>query len=101
MPMIHFNIMNTVNASTSFSGFQLRMGRSLRILPPFVLANLIDNLEAMLDAAKIIERLANNIAQAHNNFLKAKVNQAHHMNKHCGKEIKFDVGNKVMLNTFH
>ncbi len=55
MPMIHFNIMNTVNASTGFSGFQLCMGRPPRVLPPFVLAKLIDNLEATLDAAKIIE----------------------------------------------
>ncbi len=101
MLMICFNIMNTVNASTGFSGFQLCLGRSPRILLPFVPANLIDGSQALVDAAMIIERLNNDTTQAHNNLIKAKVNQAHHANKHRGKEIKFKIGDKVMLNTFH
>ncbi len=101
MPMICFNIMNTVNALTGFSGFQLCIGRSPRILLPFVPANLIDGSQASVDAAMIIEWLNNDTTQAHDNLIKAKVNQAHHANKHQGKEIKFEIGDKVMLNTFH
>lgn len=101
MPLIRFNIMNTVNASTGFSGFQLWMRRSPRILPPFVPPHLIDGDKAGIDVAKIITQLSNDTAQAHDNLIKAKVNQAHHANKHRGKEIKFDVGDKVMLSTFH
>ncbi len=101
MPMICFNIMNTVNASTGFLGFQLRLGHSPRILLPFVPANLIDGSQALVDAAMIIKQLNNNTVQAHDNLIKGKVNQAHHANKHRGKEIKFEISDKVMLNTFH
>ena len=34
LPWIRFNIMNTVNKSTSFTPFQLCMGRSPRVIPP-------------------------------------------------------------------
>ena len=39
LPQIRFNIMNTVNKSTSFTPFQLRMGRSPRVIPPSSLQN--------------------------------------------------------------
>jgi hypothetical protein len=35
LPRVLFDIMNTVNASTGFSGFQMKTGTSPRILPPF------------------------------------------------------------------
>ena len=34
LPHVRFAIMNTVNTSTGFSPFQLKTGRSLRIIPP-------------------------------------------------------------------
>src|SRR5271163_3167755 len=34
LPIIYFNLMNTVNKSTGFSPLQLRCGRSPRLLPP-------------------------------------------------------------------
>jgi hypothetical protein len=34
LPIIRFNMMNSVNASTGYSGFQLRMGQSPRVIPP-------------------------------------------------------------------
>ena len=36
LPRIRFQMMNTVNASTGFSQFQLRMGRSPPLIPPLV-----------------------------------------------------------------
>lgn len=45
LKLIRFNIMNTVNASTRFSGFQLRMGRSPRIIPLLVPTQLPDTAE--------------------------------------------------------
>lgn len=36
LPKICFDIMSSVNASMGFSGFQLRMGRSPRVMPPIV-----------------------------------------------------------------
>jgi len=35
LPLIRFQIMNSVNGSTGYSGFQLLMGRSPRLIPPF------------------------------------------------------------------
>ena len=36
LPRIRFDIMNSVNASTGFSNFQIRMGRSPHLIPPLV-----------------------------------------------------------------
>ena len=36
LPLIRFNIINTVNKSTGFSPFQLRMGQSAHVIPPLV-----------------------------------------------------------------
>ena len=36
LPLVHFNLMNTVNISTGFSPFQLQMGQSPRLIPPLV-----------------------------------------------------------------
>ena len=36
LPLIGFQIMNSVNASTGYSGFQLLMGRSPRLILPFL-----------------------------------------------------------------
>jgi hypothetical protein len=36
LPRVRFDIMNTINASTGFSPFQLRMGRLPRVIPPLV-----------------------------------------------------------------
>jgi hypothetical protein len=33
LPRIHFDIMNSVNASTGFSNFQIRLGRSPQLIP--------------------------------------------------------------------
>jgi hypothetical protein len=42
LPLVRFNIMNTINKSTGFSPFQLRMGRSARVIPPLVSSTIID-----------------------------------------------------------
>ena len=36
LPLVRFNIMNTINKSTGFSPFQLRMGHSPRVIPPLI-----------------------------------------------------------------
>jgi hypothetical protein len=42
LSLIWFYMMNTINASTGFSGFQLRMGRAARVILPLVPSNLLD-----------------------------------------------------------
>ncbi len=94
--------MNTVNASTGFSGFQLCMGWSLCIihpLVPFTLPNTPeDDFQAAID---LINRLQLDINKATNNLLAAKISQAHQANKHRNQDPLFEIGNCVLLFTFH
>jgi hypothetical protein len=82
LPRIRFQIMNMVNASTGFSGFQLHMGRSPHIIPPLVPSTVdLTNTDTSSLAAELITRVNNDVADAHDNLLLAKITQAHHTNK--------------------
>jgi hypothetical protein len=41
LPIIRFNIMNSINVSAGYSGFQLWMGHSPYIIPPLVPGNMM------------------------------------------------------------
>ena len=99
LPLVRFNYMNTLNASTGFSPFQLHLGRSPRLIPPFTKSPSTDTHE--LDAAKLIKRIDCDVMEAQDNLLLAKTDQAHHANKHRGAEIIYKVGDKVLLSMFH
>jgi len=55
LPQVHFHIMNSVNASTGFSPFQLQLGCSPHVLPPLLEAQLTD-LDSF-DAASFLSQL--------------------------------------------
>jgi hypothetical protein len=104
LPLIRFNIMNTVNTSTGFSPFQLRMGRSPRIIPPITPPSLVDASQETKEearAAELIDSLALDTAEARDNLFAAKVSQAEFANRHRAPEIPFAVGDKVLLSTTH
>ncbi len=102
LPVICFNMMNTVNASTGFSGFQLRMGRSPRLIPPLVPDRLPVKLDSDFEAAaNIIKKLNNDTCEAADNILAAKISQAHQANKHHSPDPTFALGDRVMLSTMH
>jgi hypothetical protein len=42
LPCVRFEMMNTLNASTGFSGFELRMGRSPRLIPSSIMMRTIE-----------------------------------------------------------
>ncbi|KAF9024556.1 hypothetical protein BDZ89DRAFT_914455, partial [Hymenopellis radicata] len=90
--------MNTVNSSTGFSGFQLRMGKSLRVIPPLVAKA---RGPAELNAKRLIEQINTDVMNAHDNLIKAKVEQAHQANKTRIAEPTFKVGERVMLKTMN
>ena len=56
LPKVRFDIMNTVNNSTGYSPFQLRFGKSPRLLPP-ILAAPPDADPATTSAHQQIERM--------------------------------------------
>lgn len=104
LPRVRFNIMNTVNQSTGFSPFQLRLGRSPRILPPLLQGQLPSETEitpVALSAKAVIERIQHDMWEAQDNMIKAKVSQALQANKHRLQEFPFKVGQRVRLSTLH
>jgi len=90
--------MNTINASTGFSPFQLKTGRSPCLIPPLILI-LADATPAEISARDIIDHLQTDVKEAQNNLLTEKVRQAYHANEHRGPEEVYAMGDLVMLST--
>jgi hypothetical protein len=102
LPKIRFDIMNSVNESIGFSPFQLRLGRSPRVIPPIVpeALNIVPSTDAE-QAEKLISQIALDVEEAKDNLLQAKIFQSHYANQHRGADPKYAVGDKVMLSTLH
>jgi hypothetical protein len=102
LPLVQFNIMNTVNISTGFSPFQLHMGHAPRLIPP-----LISNDTPIPDemnhsaAIELIERIKCDVSEAQDNLLAAKISQAEFANWRRGDEVVYEIGEHVMLSTKH
>ncbi|KAJ8520332.1 hypothetical protein ONZ45_g2797 [Pleurotus djamor] len=93
LPRVRFSIMNTVNASSGFSGFQLRLGTSPRLVPPFSLEG-----EAS-DAAELVRDVCDIVDGAKDALVAAKALQAQAANKNRGPEGTLDQGDLVYLST--
>ena len=97
-PTNTFTIMNTVNASTGFLGFQLTTGRSPRIILPLIPLD-IDATPEQTTAHEIITWVALDVKEAQDNLPAAKICQAYHANEHCAPEDIYEIGDLVMLST--
>ena len=94
--------MNTVNKSTGFTPFQLRLGRNPRIIPPLIQhQNLLPLTPSELSAQTIIDRIQHDVWEAQDNLIKAKISQAQQANKHRNTDFPFEVGQRVRLSTLH
>jgi hypothetical protein len=85
LPRVRFNLMNTVNVSTGFSPFQLRMGRSPRLIPPLspdALPQPESDDQDATAALALIERITLDVAEAKDILLAAKIAQAEFANRH-------------------
>lgn len=101
LPRVRFAIMNTKNASTGFAPFQLRFGRSPRVLPP-QLGRAAANSEVVSEvdlAMRLIEGIEADVMEAKDNLVNAKLAQAAQANKHRRDEVVYHVGDKVYLST--
>jgi len=104
LPRIQFDMMNTINTSSGFSGFQLFLGHSPHVILPIVTNDLDSELKDTPEAnhaEMIIARLKTDIDEAKDNLLKAKVFQTHFANKTRRTDFEFTVGDKVILSTLH
>lgn len=96
---VHFDIMNTINGSTGFSPFQLRMGCSPQVIPP-----LIRSPEGEVEdiwAVDVIKRLQLDVREAQDNMLHAKISQALSVDVHRTNDFPFCKGGHVILSTLH
>src|ERR1700678_4184478 len=92
--------MSTVNKSTGFAPFQLRLGRIPRVLPPLVTTNdLMDPAE--ISATGVIRKIHVDSLEAKDNLNRAKISQAIQSNKVRGLTFPFKVGDRVRLSTLH
>jgi Integrase zinc binding domain/Chromo (CHRromatin Organisation MOdifier) domain len=101
LPMIHFHMMNSVNKSTIFLGFQIHMGRSPQIIPPLVPGTTTDDTSENTSARSIIAQIENNITEAKDALIGTKVMQAFFANRSRGPEDPYLVGDRVMLATLN
>ncbi|KIL54422.1 hypothetical protein M378DRAFT_55597, partial [Amanita muscaria Koide BX008] len=91
--------MNTVNASTGFSGFQLKMGRSPRLVPPLVQAEFADAPLDKKQAMLVLQQLELDLLRAKDSLLTAKTHQAFAANATRNDSPVFAVDDLVMLST--
>jgi hypothetical protein len=81
------------------SPFQLRMGRSPRIIPPLV--NVDENKLEDIRALDVIERLEADTNEAKDNLTMAKISQTLNANQFRTDNYPLNVGDRVLLSTFN
>jgi hypothetical protein len=95
LPCIQFQIMNTVNASTKFSSFQLYLGCSPRLMLALSTHTTLESPQV----TDFLHRWHDDIAEAKDNLTLAKIMQAHHKSNNCAPEPDFKINDLVMLST--
>ena len=100
LPQVQFAIMNTVNHSTGYSPFQLKYGRSPRVIRPLVDMPPRPSWEH-ISTCEVITQLAQDVADAKDNLMVAKISQSYHANKNHRDDPEYEIGNSVMLSTLH
>lgn len=95
LPHVRFCIMNTINASTGFSPFQLRLGLSPRLVPPLIRSESCDDTRA----EDVVARIEEICAEAKDSLLSAKISQSIHASIARSPETPFAIGDSVYLST--
>jgi hypothetical protein len=105
LPRIRFDMMNSINASTGFSNFQIHLSRSLYLIQaPFIpnsLAPIMTETDEAQHTQKLIVNLQTDVDEVKNNLLQAKVFQTFYANQHRSPKLPFKIRSEVMLSTLH
>jgi hypothetical protein len=99
LPKVRFDIMNTINKSTGYTPFQLRFGKSPRIIPP--LSSTPSDDPASTTAKEHIARMLPIELDAKDNLLTAKIGQAAAANRNRNSNFPFRAGDRALLSTGH
>lgn len=100
LPRIRFQLMNTVNKSTGYTPFQLRFGKTPRILPPLS-PPLPSTSKDAISAREVIEQIQADVATAKDNLALAKITQSIQANRRRAPVFPYKVGDWVLLNTIN
>ena len=92
-------MLNTVNASMEFLGFQLKMCHSPRLVLPILdlLPMKLSGTKEAVDVASLIEGIVVNVQDVKDALAATKVSHAYYANAHCGVEDVFVVGDLVSI----
>ena len=90
--------MNTINASTGFTPFQLCFGKSAHILPPITMPQSQDD-SRQQTANELIDQMQPLQLEAQDNLLTAKVCQVYQENSHWQLSFPFKIRDRVVLST--
>ncbi|THH06299.1 hypothetical protein EW146_g9654 [Bondarzewia mesenterica] len=113
LPLVRFHMMNTLNAFTGLSPFQLRMGRSPRLIPPLVSPSTSSTSKSDVSpstsstsksdvaASDFISHMIDLEFEAKDTLLTSKLSQAHSTNAHRNPDPVLKIGDRVLLSTFH
>ncbi|KAI4293875.1 hypothetical protein K525DRAFT_147749, partial [Schizophyllum commune Loenen D] len=96
--------MNSVNASTGLTHFEMHIGRHPRRIPPLVPESLPPSLEGSAEAfsaERHLRTFLDNEAEARDMLTQAKVNQAFAANARRPSEPPIVVGDRVKVATFN
>lgn len=91
--------MNSRNASTGLTGFQLKCGYSPRVLPPVRKIPQGSKDDTRKRVVSFISDIQHHVNEAQDNLLAAKITQAHYANEYRADDPGYKVGDKVWLNT--
>jgi len=102
LPQICFLIMNTINASTGYSGFQLHLSQSPHVIPPLIPSELpVELQDVATTATSLLDQLSNDVANMRDNLLLAKITQAYHASATRGPEPTYHISDCIMLSTMN
>lgn len=100
LPRVRFHMMSTLNKSTGYSGFQLRMGMNPRVMPPLVPADVPES-QQEVDARAVIQQVHDDVQSAKDNLMVAKISQAFHANANRADDPPYAVGDEVLVSTLN
>jgi hypothetical protein len=86
------------------SNYVTCLGRSPHLIPPIIPDTLPQNGAVSTEkqcASELLSQISNDVNEAKDNLLQAKIFQAHHANDHCSPEVPFSECDQVRLSMMH
>lgn len=100
LPLVRFNMINTIIASTGYTHFQLHLSCSPRLIPPITCGTPV-TLDLVESVEQLLQHFQSTVFDARDNIWATKVNQSASANLHQKPDPILNIGDHVLLSTFH